>query len=227
MAAALSVVWGCGTFGTDLDAVVALQVVVPDSGAVEIGDTLRPRARALDGRGDSVAAAVVWAALDTAFITVVDSTTGATLGRRQGVGRIQARVGTLRSNPLNVRVQTAADSVRATPLRDTVDLAAADSVSDSLVVRVFATPADAPNLVGRRVAYSTAIYPPGGTTITLQPRDTVLTVASGGAGLAVARVRLTAGPGVPDSVVVSAVARRADGQIVPGAPLTFVVEFRP
>jgi len=217
----------CGTFGTDLNAIIALQVFVPDSGAVEIGDTLHPRARALNGHGDSVAAAIVWSSLDTALVAVVDSTTGATLGKNQGVGRIQARVGNLRSNPLSIRVQTPADSIRpGTIVRDTVHFAAADSLSDSLVARVFATPADAANLIGRRVAYSAATYPGGATGVTFQPRDLALTMASGAVGLAVAQVRMRPGP-PPDSVIVTAVALRADGMAVPGSPVTYVVEFRP
>jgi hypothetical protein len=206
--------------------VVALEVVVPDSGAVEIGDTLRPGARALNGRGDSVAAAIAWAAFDTAIAAVVDSTTGATLGKTRGVARIQARVGALRSSPLTIRVQTPADSVRAGgDTRDTVTLSAPDSLSDSLIVRAFATPVDGANLLGRRVAFAWTVYPAGATGVTLVPRDTVLTGVS---GLAVARLRATSGAGpTPDSVVVTATARRADGQTIPGAPITFVVEFRP
>jgi hypothetical protein len=190
---------------------------------VELGDTLQPRARALNGRGDSVAATIVWAALDTALVTVVDSTTGATLGKALGQGRIQARAGTLRSNPLPVRVQSPADSIRAdgTP-RDTVDLAAGDSLSDSLVVRLFANPENGTNLPGRRVAYLATVYPGAAATVTLQPSDTVLT---GTTGRAIARLRLSSGQ--PDSVVVAATARRADGQVVLGSPVTFVVEFRP
>jgi hypothetical protein len=203
--------------------VIALQVFVPDSGAVELSHTLLPRARALNGRGDSVPATIVWAALDTAFVTVVDSTTGATRGDSVGEGRIQARVGNLRSGPLLIRIQTPADSIRpAGGVRDTVDVAAADSLSDSLAVRVWSAPDNVANRVGRRVAYSAAIYPSTGTTVTLQPNDTVLT---GTGGIAIARLRLTSGQ--PDSVVVTATARRADGQPVPGPSVTFVVEFRP
>jgi hypothetical protein len=50
-------------------------------------------------------------------------------------------------------------------------------------------------------------------------------VLTGTSGFTVARLRLTSGQ--PDSVVVAATARRADGQLVLGAPVTFVVEFRP
>lgn len=213
----------CDTFGTDLDAVIALQVFLPDSGAVELGDTLQPRARALNGRGDSVSATIIWGALDTTLVTVVDSTTGATLGKALGAGRIQARVGSLRSNPLSVRVQSPADSVRIVGAgRDTVETLVGDSLSDSLVVRLFSQPDNPVNKPGRRVAYAATIYPSTGTTVTFQPGDTVLT---GTGGTAFARLRLTSG--LPDSVVVTATARRADGQPVPGSPVTFVVEFRP
>lgn len=198
-------------------------MLLPDSGAVELGDTLRPRARALNGRGDSVAATIVWASLDTAIVAVVDSTTGATLGKALGAGRVQARVDALRSSPLTIRVQSPADSVRLEAgARDTLDLAAGDSLSDSLVVRLFATPENGTNLPGRRVAYQATVYPAAAAMVTFQPRDTVLT---GSTGRAAARLRLTAGQ--PDSVVVAATARRADGQVVAGSPVTFVVEFRP
>lgn len=90
--------------GTDLDAIVAIEVTLPDSGRVAVGDTLFPRGRALNGRGDSVPAQLRWSALDTAIIAV-DSTTGATVGRAVGTGRLQARVETLRSNPQTVTVQ--------------------------------------------------------------------------------------------------------------------------
>jgi hypothetical protein len=92
------------TLGPDLDRIIAIEVVLPDSGRVAVGDTLYPHARALDGRGDSVAAEVRWSALDTAIIGV-DSVTGATVGKAPGTGRLQARVESLRSNPQPVLVQ--------------------------------------------------------------------------------------------------------------------------
>lgn len=95
----------CGKLGTDLDVVIAIEVSLPDSGIVAVGDTLVPHARALNGRGDSVPAPIRWAALDTGFVAVVDSLSGATVGRKPGNGQIQARAGSLRSNPLTVIVR--------------------------------------------------------------------------------------------------------------------------
>lgn len=94
---------GC-KLGTDLDSIVAIEVLLPDSGRVAVGDTLVPRARALNGRGDSVAAPIRWNALDTAIISV-DSLSGATVGKAVGSGRLQARVAALRSNPQTVIVE--------------------------------------------------------------------------------------------------------------------------
>jgi hypothetical protein len=95
----------CGKLGTNLDQVVALEIVLPDSGRVRLDSTLLPSARALNGRGDSVTAEIFWSSLDTAIIAVLDSATGETLGRAVGTGRLQARTGALRSNPQSVIVR--------------------------------------------------------------------------------------------------------------------------
>jgi hypothetical protein len=203
---------------------------VPDSGFVEHGDTLYPTARPLNGRGDSVAAPVSWGALDSAVVAVVDTETGASWGRQPGTGRIQARVGTLRSNPVLLVVQPALDSIAPDgDLRDTVTVSGTprDTLSDSLRVRVFAvrppTLTEAQNLVRRRITVELAVFPSTGSTITLLPNDTVFTNA---AGIAVVRVRLDGGT-PPDSVTVTARSTRRDGTPVPPESLTFVVEFRP
>lgn len=211
----------CGQLGTDLDQVVALEVFLPDSGRAEVGDTIHLGARALNGHGDSVAAQIYWSSLDTAIVTV-DSTTGDTFAKSAGTGRVQARFGGLRSNPQNLVVLVRLDSasLAGASLRDTVVASEPDSLSDSLSVKAW-TGTNAAG--GRSVVYTTTIYPPSVTNVTLLPKETVLTDAG---GIAVTRLRLTPGP-VPDSVVVSAAVRRPNGTDVPGSPVTFVVEFRP
>jgi hypothetical protein len=188
-----------------------------------MSDTLHPTARALNGRGDSVAAQIFWASLDTAVVTVLDSSTGSTRAKAPGTGRLQARAGSLRSNPQNVFVLPHLDSARADgAVRDTVTLSAPDSLSDSLRVKVFAPAQGTEPLRGRRVVYAATIFPAAGTTVTFVPLDTVKTTV---AGVAIARLRLVTGP-APDSVVVSATVRRFDGSLVPDS-VKFVVEFRP
>jgi hypothetical protein len=208
----------CRSLSPDFDAVIAIEVVVPDSGRIELGDTLRPAARALNGRGDSTAAVIIWSALDTT-IQVVDSNAGTTVGRIVGTGRLQARVGNLRSNPVTISILAPLDSIGpGGPGRDTITVSAPDSLSDSLKVQAFGP---AGSTAGRRIALSVT-FPLGATNLTLVPRDTVLT---NGSGLAVFQLRLTGVP-LPDSAVVAAAARHANGTLVPGSVI-FVVEFRP
>jgi hypothetical protein len=232
VALALAEAAACGRLGPDFDQVVALEVAAPDS--AEEQDTLRPQARALDGRGAAVSAAIAWATVDTApVLHVVDSTTGVTAALRPGTGRLQARVGSLRSNLLAIRVLPAADTVFAAgPTRDTVSLSAPDSLSDSLGVLLQDTTAAGPvNLAGRPIVFALTTYPSGAGPATLVTSDTARALVSTdtvvtSAGLAAVMVRLLPGTR-PDSVVVQAAATRAVGTVVAGSPVTFVVEVRP
>ncbi len=185
-----------------------------------------PVARPLNGSGDSIAADVVWATPDTAALLVLDSATGASRAKAPPSGRLQARVGSLRSNFLSVTIRPQADTLFATSaVRDTVLMSATtDSLSAPLVVRLQdlttgATPAD---LVGRSVVFHLA-YPTDAGAFTLVPGDSALTVPG---GLASVTVRLV-NRAVPDSAVVEARATRANGEPVPGSPVTFVVEYLP
>jgi len=211
----------CGHLGTDLNQVVALEIVLPDSGRLEVGDTLHPSARALNGRGDSVAAQVYWTSLDTAIVSVVDSGTGVTFAKAAGTGRLQARFGGLRSNPENLLVFVRLDSAAAAgPIRDTMIVSTPDTLSDSLMVKAWAGTSGA---TARAVVYTMAIYPAADSTVKLLPTTPVQTDAN---GLAFKRVRFEPGP-LPDSVVVTAAVRRPNGTDVPGSPVRFVVEFQP
>jgi hypothetical protein len=217
---ALAAALACGQLGTDLDRVVALEVFLPDSGRIEVGDTLQPAARALNGRGDPVTGQIYWNSLDTGLV-VLDSASGLSYGKAVGTARLQARVPGLRSNPENVFVLARLDSATAAgPTRDTVTLSAPDSVSGDLLVKAWAGTSGAP---GRPVVYAAAIYPAGATTVKFVPRDTLQTTAG---GTTAAQLRFLTGPR-PDSVVVTAAVRRPNGTPVPGSPVTFVVEFRP
>lgn len=196
---------------------MAVEVILPDSGRVEVTDTYRPRGRALNGVGDSVAAQLYWSSLDSGVIAVLDSTTGVSLAKAVGSGRLQARVGALHSNPQSVAVLAKLNSLRpAGGTRDTIFFP--DSLSDSLRVQAFATGGPA---VSRRVVYTATTYPGSGAMITLLPNDSVLTNS---AGVGFVQVRLLVGP--IDSVVVTASMKRLDGSLIPDS-VTFVVEFRP
>ena len=232
LALALAAAAACGKLGPDFNQVVAIEVAALDS--VEEVDTLRPQARALDGRGDAVSTAIAWATVDTAaFLQVVDPTTGVTAAERSGTGHLQARVGALRSNLLTVRVLAAADTVfAATPPPTTVTLSAPDSLSDSLGVLLQDTTAAGPvNLTGRPIVFTLTTYPAGTGPATLVTSPTAYalvttdTVATS-AGLAAVQVRILPGT-PPDHVVVEATATRAVGTPVLGSPVSFVVVVQP
>lgn len=226
----------CGKLG-DLGAVLALEVTAPDS--LEEYDTLRPRARALDGHGDSVRATILWSTLDTAVLSLLDSTTGQTIVRTVGPspGRLLARTGGVTSNPISIQPLAAADTLFAAGLT-ALTPRRADSLSDSLKVELADTVAAATGggsltvpLAGRPITY-TVVYPATAGPVTLVVRDTshsrvtAASVATGLAGIAFVKVRLL-GPTAPDSVVVTAGARRAVGTMVRGSPVTFTVRFVP
>lgn len=190
---------------------------------MDFGDTLVARAVALNGRGDSVAAPIVWNTLDT--IVAVDSLTGVIVARYPGTGQIEARTGSLRSNPISITVFPRADTAFAdsTANPDSVSIAAGDSLSDSLRVRVqhFGA-ADTTGLAGRTVTFS-FLYPTDTTSFRFLPQGTIATDFN---GLAVVQVKLRQ-RSLPDSAVVQASVTRHNGVAVNGAPITFVVRFSP
>jgi len=203
---------------------VAIEIVLPDSGRVEITDTFRPSARALNGLGDSVQAQLFWSSLDST-LQVLDSTTGVSLAKLVGTARLQARTGKLFSNTQTVQLLARLDSVAAAVnTRDTLDVTPTNSTVDSLSNQLtIATIAFGGAAATRRVAYAATTYPDSVPAVTLLPRDTVLTAAD---GTAFVQVRLHAGP-LPDSVVVTATMRKFHGDSLPGSPVIFVVEIKP
>ena len=228
-------------FGAASSAIIALAVIAPDS--LEQFDTLRPRAYAVNGNGDSVAPAALWTTLDTAALTVLNPAAGQTVVRRPRlVGRLQAQVGPLISNPLSIATLFAADTLRpAGPTLDSLHVPPQrpDSLSDSLKVQLLTdtattrSPSDSlVPLTGRPVVF-TIVRATTQASVTLVKLDTahaagvtVDTVATSALGIATVKVRLLRGP-VPDTVLVTASARRAVRTAVPGSPDTFVVRFLP
>ncbi len=205
----------CKALSPDFDAVIAIDVALPDS-VIDIGDTTHPSGTAINGRGDSTPATLVWSTLDTT-IRLVDSLSGATTGHAPGTGRLVARVGALRSNPVVVTVLDTLDSIAAVPPTvDTVTVSKPDSVSRMLTVKAFR---GGNGSALRRIALRVD-FPPGGKGIILVPGDTIVT---GPQGTDWFQVRLT---GVrPDSAAITASATY-HGVAVPGSP-HFVVVFLP
>jgi hypothetical protein len=197
----------------------------------------------VNGTGDSVAPVALWTTLDTAALTVLNPAAGQTIVRRPGlVGRLEAQVGALISNPHSIATLFAADTLRpAGPTLDSLHVPPQrpDSLSDSLKVQLLTdtatTRAPSDSLVplpGRPVVFTIvrATTPGSVTLVKLDTAHaagvTVDTVATSALGIATVKLRLLRGP-VPDTVLVTASARRAVGTAVPGSPDTFVVRFLP
>lgn len=103
---ALVTLAACGSLPDAGGGIVALQIFPPDTLAVKIGHADTLHARALDIRGDTVAATIFWRTPDTAFVTL-DSVGGVLTGKSVGSARVQARTGTLVSDIITFAVQAA------------------------------------------------------------------------------------------------------------------------
>ena len=96
----------CSNLPADGDGVVALELRSPLAITLRSGESVTLRARALNSAGDSVAAPLVWNTADTTI--TLDPSLGIVTAR-QGTGsaRVQAAVGTLRSELIVITLQPA------------------------------------------------------------------------------------------------------------------------
>lgn len=98
---------GCSSLPADGDGVVALELRSPLALTLKQGESLTLHARALDRAGDSVDAPIRWRTADTTI--TLDSILGSVTARvGAGAGRVQAAVGTLRSDLITITLQPAA-----------------------------------------------------------------------------------------------------------------------
>lgn len=112
----LAAVAACSSLPQSGNGVVALQVIVPDSLALRMGDSLQLRAVALNLNGDSVPAVVRWRTPDTALVAL-DSLSGLVVAKSDtGSARVQASAGTLLSDVITIPLRpdtTSTPSLRA------------------------------------------------------------------------------------------------------------------
>jgi len=115
-ALAIVAIAACSSLPDAGNGIVALQIFPPDALVVVVDSApVMLHARALDIHGDSVAAIVFWRTPDTAFVSL-DSVTGVMVGDSVGSARVQARVGTLLSDPISFVVR-AADTTHSSSIR--------------------------------------------------------------------------------------------------------------
>ncbi len=237
MACALAALaWGCQGVTASATAPVAIEFVTqgPPPVALEERDTVVIGVRVRDQAGDTIPGAPI-------RLVSLDSTVGldtalhyGLVGLYAGSGRVIAISGSLQSDPLQVSVAAAADSFVAAGA--TVDsVATTDTVSAPLAAALLdfhTTPGDTVRLGQRPVTFSIT-YPVFDSlavaTATLGNDSLTAVVQTGTgvpAGSASVVVVLHQGAVRPDSVVVEAGAARANGTVVPGSPIRFVVYFQ-
>ncbi len=227
---------GCASITGDANAPVAIEFVLPSGSltlTVQEFDTVPLVVRVRDRAGDTIPGAPVQLISLNPDTLGIDSATSSLIGIQPGPARVVAISGSLHSNPLQVSVVRAPDSLAlASPAVDTV--LAADSASAQLVVQLLdlRTQVTPTGLVGYPVTF--AIVAPvfsspaaatvalGNDSLTAVVQTTTYPV-SGAASVIVKRV---GPPPQPDSVVVRASATRANGTVVRGSPISFVVRFQ-
>jgi hypothetical protein len=226
---------GCQGYSTDFSAPVAIEIVTAQHPPLKVEelDTLRVRVLVLDRGGDSLAGAAVRLLSFNPDTLAIDSASFGLVGVRPGTGRVVAFAGSLQSAPLLVSVVAAPDSLAASGA--TVDtVVEIDTVSAALTVRLLDTHTDTTQALGIAwgdTVHFAIVYPvfagQPDTTATLGNDSltaAVLTAISpaGNASVVVRRNGSTR----PDSVVVQASAKRANGTAVRGSPVRFVVHFQ-
>jgi hypothetical protein len=216
----------CSNLPSGEGGVVALELRLPSPPVVEQNDTLRLRARALNADGDSVAADVFWRTLDDTVLTVVDSIGLVTTSRTSGTARVQARVGSLRSDLVSLSLRPRSDTLLLS-VADTITIPAADSLSSALGARV-----ESLDPVGG-VAGTSILYE---VVDTVAARGTVrfgngllafrATTGSDGGPTTAVTLRKVAAQAPPPVVEVRVSASRPSGTPVPGSGQVFTLLFQ-
>jgi len=100
---------GCSNLTEGAGGVVQVEITQPAITQIEVGQTLRLTARALDRNGDPVAVPITWRTSDTT-LTVDDQ--GLVTGVAPGTGQVQAFAGSLASARVSLTVIVTAAPVQ-------------------------------------------------------------------------------------------------------------------
>jgi len=196
---------------------------------VEVGQTIKLRALALSGSGDSLATVpIYWRRLDTTI--AVDSVQGLLTGLIGGTkGRVIARAIDLYSKTDTFTVLARVDTViRVAP--DTQTVAASGTSSGELTVRLEGGTPLAP-AGGRRVVYA-VILPVFASaddrSVEFSNSALQITATTGTSGTPSpgVKLQLVSGRSPPDSAVVSVTVPRPGGtETAPGSGQVFIIRF--
>jgi len=215
---------GCSNLPEE-NGVAQLEVIHP--GPVEVGQTITLRARALDARGDSVAATITWTTPDTTVILTPD---GQLTGRTGGTtARVQAQAGSLASDFVTVTVIPRPDTLVIAG--DSVLAVAAGVTASAPLLASLRSFQPAGPLAGRTITYTVTapvFGDPSQRTVELTGGGLTLAAVTGADGTPSPPVTLdrVAGQTAPDSAIVTVAATTATGAAVPGSGQRFIVRFQ-
>jgi hypothetical protein len=227
----------CEQITGDLDRVIAMELDV-STRMVEMGDTLRLTARAINASGEVVPeVTIIWAILDvdSGQVGFTLDSAGLVTGISPGMGRVQARIESLRSDPITIEVSAIPDSAEAAGATRLIVPEGTDQ-SEGLMVLVLESTTGQPLPIANKPVRFTLVDPQPGTAAAeglfllasdtvpgLDPQETL--AVTGATGVATATLNRVATSTVPDSAAVEATALTAQGGVVAGSPIRFTVVF--
>jgi hypothetical protein len=222
----LLLVLGCSNLTESNGGIVALGLRLPSPAAVEPGDTLALVGYALDINGDTVNTPVYWRTLDDTLLTIIDSTGLVTTSKTSGQPRVQARVGSLRSEIVQLTIRPRSDTLRLTGT-DTLTVPAGDSLSDTLGA-VVESQNPAGGVLGTSILYEVT-EPDSGLGRVRFPNGLLVyrvTTKSNGAPATAVALRKITGTTPPAVLQVRVSAQRPSGRAVPGSGQQFTLLFQ-
>jgi hypothetical protein len=220
------VILGCSNLSESNGGIVALGLRLPSPAAVEPDDTLALIGYALDVNGDTVNTPVYWRTLDDTLLTIVDSTGLVTTSKTTGRPRVQARVGSLRSEIVQLTIRPKSDTLRLTGT-DIITVPAGDSLSDTLGV-VVESQNPAGGVLGTSIRYEVT-EPDSGLGRVRFPNGLLayrVTTGSNGAPATAVTLRKLTGATPPAVLRVRVSAQRPSGRAVPGSGQQFTLLFQ-
>jgi len=221
---------GCSNLTDAGSSVVALEITVPNITALEVGDTTRLSAMALNRDGKEVTAPVAWLAPDATLSVDVE---GLVSGLEPGNGRVQARTGSLVSSFVTFTIVARPDTLVLVG-DDMPRVGTGQSATPPLVARLDTYDGvDTLPVQGGSIIYEVVepVFPtPADRTVEFTGGSLIDTVTTGAAGTPTVSVVLNrvASTVSPDSAIVEIRAFRLRGTVpVPGTGQRFIVRFDP
>ncbi len=214
----------CSNLEESQGGVVALEIQLPETTTIEVGEQIQLSARALDADGGTVDATIVWHASSAALS--VDPT-GLLTGVADGIAQVQASVGSLASEQIQFTVRArpdaiviVGDSVFIVPV--TTDPTATANPTVRLDTRTPPGPVESHDVI------FDITQPVAGTipVVQLANGDQSDTVRTSAEGLATVALSLVTGQVAPDTAIVEVRANQLRGAVVPGSGQRFIVLFQ-